>query len=258
MKRALAYMTVISLMTGVFYLTKPSIALFVIAGALNLALIFVISKKDARTGTVIGTWEKWTVRYKPDADDKLSAHFNQVTRTITVDDEWEGLMLDERHAVLAHEAGHASDKTAAAMNISTMLLLAVGRAAMLAFVLRDGVTNAVVMIGVSLAVCVAVMFITALLTKKVVTFKLKTVIIPAAAVLCGWQLAAASALMVAAKMVALVISRESEYVADRYAKRTGHAVSLARVLSRLKDGGAIPSIFRTHPTNAQRIGNLVR
>ena len=167
-------------------------------------------------------------------------------------------MLDERHAVLAHEAGHASDKTAAAMNISTMLLLAVGRAAMLAFVLRDGVTNAVVMIGVSLAVCVAVMFITALLTKKVVTFKLKTVIIPVAAVLCGWQLAAASALMVAAKMVALVISRESEYVADRYAKRTGHAVSLARVLSRLKDGGAIPSIFRTHPTNAQRIGNLVR
>ena len=243
-------------MAGVFYLTKPTITLFVIAAALNLALIFVISKKE--TGTVIGTWEKWTVRYKPDADDKLSAHFNQVTRTITVDDEWEGLMLDERHAVLAHEAGHASDKTAAAMNISTMLLLAVGRAAMLAFVLRDGVTNAVVMIGVSLAVCVAVMFITALLTKKVVTFKLKTVIIPVAAVLCGWQLAAASALMVAAKMVALVISRESEYVADRYAKRTGHAVSLARVLSRLKDGGAIPSIFRTHPTNAQRIGNLVR
>ena len=243
-------------MAGVFYLTKPTITLFVIAAALNLALIFVISKKE--TGTVIGTWEKWTVRYKPDADDKLSAHFNQVTRTITVDDEWEGLMLDERHAVLAHEAGHASDKTAAAMNISTMLLLAVGRAAMLAFVLRDGVTNAVVLLVASLTACVAVMFITALLTKKVVTFKLKTVIIPAAAVLCGWQLAAASALMVAAKMVALVISRESEYVADRYAKRTGHAVSLARVLSRLKDGGAIPSIFRTHPTNAQRIGNLVR
>jgi Zn-dependent protease with chaperone function len=167
-------------------------------------------------------------------------------------------MLDERHAVLAHEAGHASDKTAAAMNISTMLLLAVGRAAMLAFVLRDGVMNAVVLLGVSLAVCIAVMFITALLTKKVVTFKLKTVIVPVAAAFCGWQLVAAAALMTIVKLVSLVISRESEHVADRYAKNTGHGVSLARVLSRLKDGGAIPSFLRTHPTNAQRIGNLVR
>jgi Zn-dependent protease with chaperone function len=144
------------------------------------------------------------------------------------------------------------------MTISTLLLLAVGRAAMLAFVLRDGVINAVVMLGVSLAVCIAVMFITALITKKVVTFKLKTVIVPVAAALCGWQLAAASALMTLVKLVSLVISRESEHVADRYAKNTGHGVSLARVLSRLKDGGAIPSFLRTHPTNAQRIGNLVR
>ncbi len=255
MKRVLAYMTVIALMAGVFYLTKPSITLFVVAGLLNLALVGLVSK--AKAGTELGKWEKWTVRYKPDADDNLSAHFNQISREITVDDEWEGLMLDERHAVLAHEAGHGADKAVGVMNISTMLLLAVGRAAMLAFVLRDGVMNAVVMLGIALAVCVAVAFVTAIFSKKAKVFSLNTVVVPVAAVLCGWQLVAASALMAAVKLVALVISRESEYVADRYAKAGGHGVSLAKVLSRLPDAPSVPAVFRSHPTIPQRLANLV-
>jgi hypothetical protein len=256
MKRVLAYTTIITLMTAVFYLTKPTPVMFVVSALLNLALVALVSK--AKNGTELGKWQKWTVRYKPDADSDLSVHFNQISREIIVDDEWEGLLLDERHAVLAHEAGHGADKAVGVMTISTAMLLAVGRAAMFAFVLRDGVMNAVVMLGASLAVCVAMVFITAIFTKKPKALGLKAVVVPVAAVLCGWQLAAASALMAAVKLVSLVISRESEHVADSYAKAGGHGVSLAKVLSRLPDASSIPAVLRTHPTNAQRVANLVR
>ena len=262
MKRVLLFALQAAILVATMNTLHISGVAFSVAVLVTLFVIF--SAKTPGKGTHVGVvGDKWQVKYAPDKDTHLTATFHPFSGVVTVDDEWSALPKAQQDAVLAHEAGHGNDRLLVPFRTVTLFLSLAAQTAVVFFILRSGFWTTVLTLGITFGACVLFSVVLALVlgTKKASAaarvLSGNVVLCLTAAFVCGREILIAGALLCLAKWVGRALSRQGEFVADRFAKKAGYGVPLVEVLSSAAHpANAFEEFFSTHPTLKKRVAAL--